>query len=213
MAGEIPEIPQKSTCCPVVEWVVQMRHYRKIPAPQSDIDGIFVRTKIIMNIQLRPIAEKDLPGVKAIYDWYIENSTATFHTEPIGIDQLKSFIYLAHPVYRSYLIYQDNEIAGYCFLTKYKDRPAYDRTAEITIYLDPECQGYGIGTAALSQMIAEAREAGLKNLLGIITGGNEASIRLFERSGFQKCAHFKNVGEKFNQVLDVVAYQLEISRQ
>lgn len=166
-----------------------------------------------MNIQFRPITETDLSKVKAIYDWYVENSTATFHTEPVGIDQLKSFIYLAHPVYRSYLIYKENEIAGYCFLTKYKDRPAYNRTAEIALYLSPDFQGHGIGKAALNKMITVAGEAGLKNLLGIITGGNNTSIRLFESSGFQKCAHFKNVGEKFNQILDVVAYQLEIKSQ
>lgn len=163
-----------------------------------------------MNVSFHPITEKDLPEVKTIYDWYIKNSTITFHTEPIGIDQLKSFLYISHPVYKSYLIDKDDEISGYCFLTKYKDRQAYDRTAEVTIYLKPECQGSGLGSAALKKMITVARDAGLKNLLGVITGDNEASIRLFERAGFTKCAHFRNVGEKFNQVLDVVAYQLEI---
>jgi phosphinothricin acetyltransferase len=44
-------------------------------------------------------------------------------------------------------------------------------------------------------------------LIGIITGENKASIRLFEKCGYEKCAHFKKVGEKFNRLLDVVAYQ------
>lgn len=163
-----------------------------------------------MDITFKEIKEQDLAEVKKIYDWYIENSTATFHTEPISIHQLKDFIYIDHPLYRSWLIYRDDEITGYCFLTNYKKRQAYDRTAEVTIYLKPEFCKMGIGRVALLHLEKKAKENGLKNLIGIISGGNEGSISLFEKSGYTKCAHFKNVGEKFNRVFDVVAFQKEI---
>lgn len=163
-----------------------------------------------MDIQFHAVTEHNLDEVKAIYDWFIAHSTATFHTEPIGHDQLKTFLYIGDAVYRSYLILTDGTVAGYCFLTKYKDRPAYQRTAEVTIYLRPEFQGKGLGSAALQRLITDARENGLKNLLAIITGGNGPSIALFVKAGFVQCAHFRNIGEKFNRVLDVVAYQLEL---
>lgn len=108
------------------------------------------------------------------------------------------------------MIQADGELAGYCFLTYHKKRPAYDRTAEISIYLKPEFSGKGIGKAALRYLEDVAKEVGLKNLVGVITGDNLSSMALFERTGFVKCAHFKNVGEKFGKVLDVVAYQKEI---
>ena len=56
----------------------------------------------------------------------------------------------------------------------------------------------------------QAKEGGLKNLIGIISGDNEESMALFEKSGYFKCAHYRNVGEKFNKILDVVAFQKEI---
>jgi L-amino acid N-acyltransferase YncA len=163
-----------------------------------------------MNITFKKLEEGSLPAVKEIYDWYIKNSTATFHTEPILIDQLKEFIYIDHPLYESYLIYNDNEIAGYCFLTNYKKRQAYDRTAEVTIYLRNGVSGKGIGTIALAHLESVAREKGLKNLIGVISGDNTSSIALFERASYTKCAHYKNVGEKFNTILDVVSYQKEL---
>ena len=43
--------------------------------------------------------------------------------------------------------------------------------------------------------------------MGIITAENESSVKLFERMGYEKCGHFKQVGEKFGRILDVVAYQ------
>jgi phosphinothricin acetyltransferase len=163
-----------------------------------------------MNITFKDLQEQDLPEVKRIYDWYIANSTATFHTELITIEQLKEFIYIGHPWYKSYFAYVNNEIAGYCFLTNYKKRQAYDRTAEVTLYLKPESCNKGIGKIALQHLEEKAKEVGLKNLIGVITGDNEASIALFEKMGYTKCAHYKNVGEKFNKVLDVVAFQKEI---
>jgi len=163
-----------------------------------------------MDILFKEIEEKDLSEVKTIYDWYIENSTATFHTESISMDQLKEFIYIGHSLYKSYLIYHNRELAGYCFLTNYKKRQAYDRSAEITIYLKPEFHKKGIGKVALKHLELKAKANGLKNLIGIISGDNEGSISLFNKSGYTKCAHFKNVGEKFNKILDVVAFQKEI---
>jgi phosphinothricin acetyltransferase len=163
-----------------------------------------------MQISFIPLTIGEIHEIKIIYDWYIKNSTATFHTEPITPEQLQEFIFINHPLYKSYLIYGDDILAGYCFLTYHKKRPAYDRTAEISIYLKPEFSGKGIGKAALRYLEDVAKEVGLKNLVGVITGDNLSSMALFEKAGFVKCAHFKNVGEKFGKVLDVVAYQKEI---
>lgn len=163
-----------------------------------------------MNIRFEELKEEYLPEILSIYNWYVKNSTATFHTEPIQIQNLKGVIYFNHPWYKSFLIYYDSEIAGYCYLTNHKPRQAYDRTAEITIYLKPEFQNKGIGKRALTMLEQVAKDVGLKNLIGGISGDNVGSIALFEKAGFVKCAHYKNVGEKFNKILDVVAYQKEI---
>ncbi len=156
------------------------------------------------------LKESDLPKVKEIYDYYILNSTATFHTDPIQIEELKEFIFINHPIYKSYMIKCDEEIIGYCYLTYFKKRQAYNRTAEVTIYLSHTSHKKGIGFIALNHLENIAKEKGIKNLLGIIAGDNEASIKLFEKCSYFKCSHFKNVGEKFGKILDVVAYQKEI---
>ena len=163
-----------------------------------------------MPMTLKPLAETDFPIVKEIYDWYIVNSTATFHTEPIAIDELKSFIYVGDARFRSFLVMMDGQTVGYSYLTRYKNRQAYDRTAEITLYLKHDLVGKGIGTEVVTQMEEIARQGGLKTLLAIVTGENDKSIRLFEKNGYEKCAHFKRVGEKFGRVLDVLGFQKEL---
>lgn len=161
-------------------------------------------------ITFREMTEYDLQFVKEVYEHYIANSTATFHIGEITIDEIKEFIHVNHPKYKSFIIFYNNAPAGYCYFTYYKKRQAYDRTAEVTLYLKPDFFRKGIGFATMQFLEAEARKVALKNLLGVISGDNMESIQLFEKMGYSKCAHFKNVGEKFNRLLDVVVYQKEI---
>lgn len=160
-----------------------------------------------MAIRFKKIIETDLPKVKEIYDYYIEHSEVTFYTNPITIERLKEAIYINHPKYKSFMIIKNKEACGFCYLTQYRKRQAYDRTAELTVYLKPGFERQGIGRMALQKLEKIAFETGIKVIIGVITATNKASIALCERMGYEKCAHFKQVGEKFGKVLDVVAYQ------
>ena len=161
-------------------------------------------------VKFTPLKEIDFVIVKEIYDHYIMHSTATFHTEPISISELEDFMYVNHPIYKSFLIYYDRVVAGYCYFTYFKKRQAYERTAEVTLYLKPEFTNHGIGKRTLEFLEESAKKTVIKSLLAIITGNNTDSIKLFEKMSYNKCAHFKNVGKKMGLILDVVAYQKEI---
>jgi len=161
-------------------------------------------------VEFPTVNETDLAAILAIYNHYILNSTATFHSEKLSGKELGEFLFISHPKYPSFLITDGGEMIGYCFLTQYKKRQAYDRSAELSIYLRPGFTGKGIGLAALNHLEAAAKTAGIHVLVGTICGDNRASIRLMEKAGFSKCAHLKNIGEKFGKVLDVVMYQKEI---
>lgn len=160
-----------------------------------------------MNVQLISMKVEDFETVKSIYDHYALNTTATFHINAISIEELKEFIYIDHPKYKSFLIKSDQQICGYCYLTQFKKRQAYDRTAEITLFLKPEFCGKGIGKVVLNELVKRAKENEIHVLIGNISSDNTGSIKLFEKSGFIKCGHYQKVGQKFNKILDVVAYQ------
>ncbi len=160
-----------------------------------------------MKISLQQTTDEDINEICNIYNHYIQNSTATFHTEHVNPEQIKKIIPFQHQKYKCFTIKYMDDICGYIYLGCYKPRQAYDRTAEVTIYLKPEFAGKGIGKFSLLEMEKLAPDLGISVILGIITGENTSSIKLFESCGFEKCAHFKQVGEKFNRILDVVAYE------
>ncbi|MFB3894690.1 MAG: N-acetyltransferase family protein [bacterium] len=163
-------------------------------------------------IVLKDIQEKDLSVVLDIYNYYILTSTATFHLEPIPMDKLRGFIYLNHFKYKAYLIYYRNELAGFCFLTQYKNLVAYDRTVEIGIYLKPEYTHQGLGKQAIPFLEQVAKKNGFKIIIASISGENEPSLKLFRNLGYQECGYFKRVGEKFGRVIDVVYFQKSLEK-
>jgi L-amino acid N-acyltransferase YncA len=163
--------------------------------------------KILPDVKLKELTENDLPFVKEVYDHYILHSTATFHLTPITLEELSSFIPIGHPVYKSYIIYAGGQPCGYCYIARYKNREAYDRTAEVTLYLHPERKGKGIGKEAMKLMERYARLNHIYVLIGIISGDNTESIQFFTRCGFEQCGHLKQVGKKFGKLIDSIFMQ------
>jgi len=162
-------------------------------------------------ISFQSASYSDLPFITDLYNYFILNSTATFHTEPLSQSDLQKSLPFHHPMYQTFLILDDNQPCGFCYIGNYKPRQAYARTAEITIYLQPQLHGKGIGKQTLQFLETQAKKTSIKNLLGVICAENTASIALFAKSGYEKVAHFKKVGEKFDRILDVVVYQKEIA--
>lgn len=158
-------------------------------------------------MKLVELQKKDYKFVEDVYNHYILYSTATFRTEKISEGEVEEMLPFDHPKYKAFVIEFKGEPCGFCYFSRYRNKQAYDRTAEVTIYLKPEFSGKGIGKTCLAQLKTKAALSGISVLIGIITAENESSVALFEKAGFSKCAHLIKVGEKFNRLLDVVAYQ------
>jgi len=87
-------------------------------------------------------------------------------------------------------------------------RFAYRFTVESTIYLDPEYRGQGIRRELYKALISKLSQRTLHSVIGIIALPNPASMALHERMGFEKVAHFKETGWKFNKWIDVGYWEL-----
>lgn len=162
-------------------------------------------------VSFREVEEKDWPEVLEIYNHYIRTSTANFRLAPLDKPGIQAFLFTSHPRYKTYGIHVDGQMAGLCFLTRFRNQEAYDRTAKMGVYLRPEFQRRGLGTQAVHHLEEVAATVGLKTLIASICGENEPSIALFRELGYEQCAHFRRVGEKFGRVLDVLYFQISIN--
>ncbi len=159
------------------------------------------------NLTFQKARETDLDVILEIYNFYILTSTATFDVGPISKEELLERISINHEIYQTYLIHYENEMIGFCFLTQFRKKKAYERTAEMGLYLKPQFTNKGLGKEATAFLEQVAAGRQIKVLVASICGENLASIRLAQEMGYEQCAHYKQVGEKFNRLLDVVEFQ------
>jgi len=160
-----------------------------------------------MNVTFEAIRPEHLQQVLEIYTYYVLNTTATFHTNPPSLEEMKRMVFFDNPRYQTFVILEGEVVCGYVLLNQFKNREGYDRTAEVTLYLNPDYVGKGIGSRALQHIEAFARTKDVRVLVSIICGENQRSIDVFTRNGYTQCACYRQVGEKFGQLLDVLAYQ------
>jgi phosphinothricin acetyltransferase len=88
---------------------------------------------------------------------------------------------------------KQKEIAGWVSFQNFYGRPAYDVTAEISIYLDPAQRGKGLGKQVLQHCINECGGLGIKNLVGYIFAHNERSLNLFRHCDFEEWGTLPNI--------------------
>ena len=161
-----------------------------------------------MPVSFRSFTWSDIPAITAIYRHAVEMSVATFDTEAPGeafmADKFGHMLELGHPVI---MAEQDGRTVGYAYASTYRPRPAYRFTAEDSIYLAPDAQGLGIGSALLGRLLEDSRSFGFKQMLAVITAERANSIRLHERHGFRFIGRYEALGYKFDRWLDIVHMQ------
>ncbi len=162
-------------------------------------------------MNIRPCQPGDVAQITEIYNHYITHTTITFEEQPLTVEQMRARIEAYTQLYPWLVAANDEgQVLGYAYASKWKERAAYRHTAESTIYLRHGCEGQGVGKALYGELLKQIRQQGCHVVLGCIAIPNDASIGLHEHMGFVKVAHFKEVGRKFDNWLDVGYWQLQL---
>jgi phosphinothricin acetyltransferase len=157
---------------------------------------------------IRKATIKDAEQIVEIYNHYIKTSTVTFETELVSANDFSKRISNIIEKY-PYLVFEENgQIMGYAYAGVFRTRVAYANSSEASVYVHKDHYRKGIAKKLYSQLLQDMKASGLRTAIGGITLPNNASVHLHESFGFEKVAHFKEVGHKFDQWLDVGFWQL-----
>lgn len=159
-------------------------------------------------IQIRDAVINDLPELLEIYNDAVRNLTATFDLKEHSLEQRKVWFHHHGGRFPLIVAILDGNVVGYSCLSAYRDKPAYSKSTELSIYISEKYRGKGIGTSLMKEIIERAKQLGFHTMIGGITGGNEASVKLHEKFGFSFVGRFSEVGFKFGEWQHVDFYQL-----
>lgn len=154
--------------------------------------------------------EADVPDVLALYRHYVRNSVVTFDEKPPTLASFRSRFRhlqkLGYPfrVARS----PQGTLLGYAYVFPFREKSAFRKTVESSIYLGPAATGRGLGTVLLADLIEKSAEAGLKEMIAVIADqGAEASLALHTKFGFVETGRMGKVGFKFERWVGIILMQ------
>ncbi|NQK66675.1 N-acetyltransferase [Streptococcus suis] len=158
-------------------------------------------------IVIRNAQVEDAANLVAIYAPYVEKTAITFETQVPAVEDFANRIEKTLKKFPYLVAVEEGQIVGYAYASTYYARAAYDWTVEMSVYVQKEARGKGIGTLLYTALEEELTARGFKNFLACIALPNPASIALHEKRGYQQVAHFKKVGYKFGTWHDIVWLQ------
>ena len=154
-------------------------------------------------MKIRRIRIEDAEKIAEIYNFYVLNTHHTFETEAVTTDEMQKRIAEVAENYPFLIAETDGKIFGYAYAVRYKPRQAYRFSVEVSVYVKPNAKRKGIGRLLYERLFEKLDETEIHAIIAGIALPNKASIKLHENFGFEKIAHFREVGFKFGKWIDV----------
>ena len=161
-------------------------------------------------LKIRPVTLKDAPELVRIYAPYVEKTAITFEYQVPTIEEFEGRIDKILQHFPYLVAEEDGHILAYAYASIYYDRSAYDWAVEVSVYVDQDHCGQGLGSRLYEALEMELEARGYLRFLACIALPNPASIALHEKRGYVQVAHFPKIGYKFNKWHDIVWMQKTI---
>lgn len=164
-----------------------------------------------MALRVRAATEADLPAILEIYNDAILTTTAVYQYEPHTLEMRQAWLREKRAGGYPVLVAEEaGEVVGFGNLGAWRPAAAYKYVAENSVYVAAGHRGRGVGKRLLGELVEAAKTLEMHAVIAVIDADNEVSIRLHESFGFERAAHFKQVGRKFGRWLDLVFMQLAL---
>jgi phosphinothricin acetyltransferase len=129
----------------------------------------------------------DLPRIVAIYNATVASRMVTADLEPVSVQSRLPWFEQHTPALRPrWVVERGADVVAWLSFSSFYGRPAYDKTAELSVYVDERAREEGLGSYLLREALAQAPSIGVDRLLGFIFGHNAPSLRLFAKFGFER---------------------------
>jgi phosphinothricin acetyltransferase len=156
-------------------------------------------------ILVRAAVSDDLPALTDIYNHYVRTSPATFHLEPVSLEDRREWMgrYADTGRHRLLVATAGDAIAGYATSGKLREKPGYLPSVETTVYVHPDRQKRGVGARLYDALFAALAGEDVHRAYAAIVLPNPASVALHTRFGFAPVGMYREAGRKFGRYWDV----------
>lgn len=163
------------------------------------------------NKTIRLATEQDAPALLAMYAPYVQNTTITFEYDvPTLADFTGRITSIAGRL--PWLVCEENHTpVGYAYASAFGERPGFNWTLLVSVYVMQEWQGKGVGSAlyaALEKIVAKQRYLTLYARVAV-PGPQSENFHL--KMGYKKEAVLQDVGCKFGEMLSLCYFKKHLN--
>jgi phosphinothricin acetyltransferase len=147
---------------------------------------------------VRAAQPDDLAQLVAIYNYYVEHSTATFDTEVTSVQDRRAWFetFSGAGPHRLLVAAEGEQVVGCASSSPYRAHPAFTQTVEVSVYIAPAARSTGVGSALYGRLFEELRSAALHLAVSGIALPNDASVALHRKFGFTDVGVFEEYATK-----------------
>jgi phosphinothricin acetyltransferase len=155
-------------------------------------------------VHVRPATEDDLKSINDVYNHYVAESHVTFDVEPVSMEARQAwFAEHSGGRHRVFVAEDGGHLVGFASSSRFRAKPGYLTSIEVSIYIAPDATGRGAGTRLYEALFKALEGEDIHRAYAGIALPNPASIALHEKFGFKRVAHFTEQGRKFGRYWDV----------
>lgn len=163
---------------------------------------------------IRDCLLEDMPQIHTIYDHAVSNFAATYELETPSLDEMtKRRATILRRGFPYIVAEEAGVILGFAYGNMFRERMAYRFMVEDSIYLAPEAQRKGVGSALLGELVAQCTARGFRQMVAIIGDSENSlgSIGVHKRLGFKETGRMSGSGFKFGRWLDTLVMQIALN--
>ena len=155
----------------------------------------------------------DAAAVHAIYAPVVEQTAISFELDVPPVDEIRRRITYPLATF-PWLVHLDaaGAVDGYVYASRYRERAAYQWSADVSAYVRADARGQGLGKRLYARLFDELVALGYCQAFAGITLPNVASVALHRAVGFQPVGVSERVGHKLGAWHDVSLWQRELQR-
>ena len=163
---------------------------------------------LMQTVSLRAAQLEDAEPIAAIYNYEVENTTATFDLVPRTIEAQREWLAARSGAFSAIVAHGSGAgVIGFAALSTYRDRAGYRTTVENSVYVHRDHQRRGVGRLLLTALLDVARDSGFHTVVARIDSQSAGSLALHRSLGFVEVGVERQIGRKFGRWLDSVIMQ------
>lgn len=159
-------------------------------------------------VSVRPATKTDVPAITRIYNQGIVDRVATLETDERDEDERRAWLVSREERHPVVVAERGGSVVGWGSLNSFNPRPAYRHVADISVYVEREARGTGVGRALLDRLVELAREIGYHKLVLATFPFNPAGQALYRRAGFREVGTYREQGQLDGRWVDVTMMEL-----